>query len=400
MIKAIKKREITIWGVLLFIFVFLSPLESFLIRQTGSILKFYTVACIVLFSLKILITGKVKRPIPAQVSLFLFVFITGLSSFWSPHMSRGVDILLSMGLQVLFLFVAVQVDYNQSEKKSLLMVYVLSSVVLSFLVFANAEMLLAEGGRATASVPAGSNIDPNNIATYIVCGFALLLNMDTSKKQFGFRKPVKAVLQIVFLIAIFMTVSRGAFVATFAVIIYNAFNKGKLKRTILFIITILVVFVAVYALSQYIFGSNNPMLLLANRFLEDEGGSGRVELWQISLNAIEKKPFFGWGLGESPYIIGREQIKNIGSHNTFLTIWFESGIFALLSFILTMIFLFKANRKEKFDCGVYGMLVGSLTASLFIDTYNKKILWLPVMLCMIASISNRHQRLAGHNQTR
>ena len=391
MIKAIKKREITLWGFLVFMFVFLSPLESFLIEQTGSLLKIYTIVCIVLFSVKILMMGKVKRLIPAQTSLLLFVFITGLSVFWSPHMSRGMDILFSIGLQVVFIMVVSQINYTETETHGFLQGYILSTIVLSLLVFANAEMLLAEGGRATASVPAGSDIDPNNIAAYIVGGFAVLLNVDTSKKQFGFEKPAKVVLQIVFLIAIFMTISRGAFVAVFAVIMYNAFSKGKLKRTIFFIVTIIIVFAVVYGLSQYIFGSNNPMLLLINRFLEDESGSGRLRLWEISIDAIVNKPILGYGLGESPYIIGKKQLNNIGSHNTFITIWFESGIFALISFITIIVSLWKTKKTSRFDLSSYGFLLGALTISFFIDTYNKKILWLPILLCVLATMSNRQK---------
>jgi O-antigen ligase len=397
MSKALKKEGFSIWGLLLAIFVFLAPLESFLIIQTGSLLKFYTIACIYLFGAKILVKGKIKKLTSAQVCLVFFITIIALSAFWSPHMSRGVDILFSMGLQVVFLFVAVQVDYNQAEKKSLLMVYVLSSVILSFLVFANADMILAEGGRATAAVPDGSNIDPNNIAAYLVGGFAVLINIDTRSKLL---KIGKLVLQILFIVATFMTVSRGAFVALIVIILYNAFNKGKLRRTIFFVLTMLLLFGVVYALSQYIFGDNNPVLLLMQRFSEDESGSGRLQLWEVSFNEIVKRPILGYGLGESPYVIGRKLIADIGSHNTFVTIWFEAGIFALISFILMLILLFKERRKDVFDYSVYGMLLSALTSSFFIDSYNKKILWLPVMLCMIASVSNRHQRLAGNNQAR
>ena len=43
MIREIRKKEISIWGFLLAMFVFLAPLESFLINQAvGSLIKLYT----------------------------------------------------------------------------------------------------------------------------------------------------------------------------------------------------------------------------------------------------------------------------------------------------------------------------------------------------------------------
>jgi len=384
MSNALKKEKSSIWGLLLAAFVFLSPLESFLIKQAGSLLKYYTIACVCLFAIRIFVKGKIKKPTPAQSCMLVFIAITALSVFWSPHSSRGVDILLSIALQIIFIFLALQVDFNQYEKNSFLMLYIFSTLILSVLVFLNAEMILSEGGRATASVPAGSDIDPNNIAAYIVGGFTILLSFETKTK---FAKMAKFALQAIFLTATIMTISRGAIVAVFAVLLYNAFNKGKLRRTVFFIITMVVLFLVVYVVSEVLFGGSNPVILLINRFLEDEGGSGRLELWKIASKSIAEKPILGYGLGESPYVIGRKHMENIGTHNTFLTIWFESGIFALLAFVLMIVFLFKNRKKDRFNYSVYGMLLSSMASSFFIDTYNKKILWLPVMLCMIATTS-------------
>ena len=218
----------------------------------------------------------------------------GASIAWSGHMNRGWDLLLSMGLQIIFIMVASQIDYTDFEKQILLNIYVASTLIVSFMVFLNAEMLMM-GERATASVPAGSNIDPNNIAAYIVGGFAILLNMDFPSKRKILYRNIKFVLQIVFLIAIFMTVSRGAVVALLLIIVYNMVNKGKVKRAVFFLVTIAIIFFVVYYLGQYLFGSNNPVNLLIERFVSDEGGSGRVKLWEISLDAISRKPVLGYG---------------------------------------------------------------------------------------------------------
>lgn len=398
MIKAIRKREISIWGLLLAGFVFLSPLEPFLNTSTaGSLVKFYALGCIALFSVKTFMLGRIKKPLPVQILLALFLFMMVMSIGWSGHVNRGLDLLMAMGLQVVFILIVSQIDYTDTEKQVFLNIYILSSLVLCALVFLNAEKLMM-GERGSASVPEGSDIDPNNIGAYIVAGFAALLNIDANIKRKSISKCFKLAFQVVYVIAIFMTVSRGAVVALLLIIVYNMVNKGKVKRAVFFLVTIAIIFFVVYYLGQYLFGSYNPVNLLIERFVTDEGGSGRIDLWRISFKAILEKPFFGYGLGESPYIIGRTNAENIGSHNTFITIWFEAGIFAFIVFVSMLISLWRSNKKTMYDISVYSMLLGALTTSFFIDTYNKKILWLPILLCTIGALSNRHKRIMRKNR--
>ena len=241
---------------------------------------------------------------------------------------------------------------------------------------------MKEGLRASAST-SQTTVDPNNVAAFFVSAVALL-------QRFKFQNPLiergKYIGEVVLVIATLMTASRGAAVALLIIVLYYILSQGNIKSSIknMFLI-IFILFMVIY-ISNHIFGSNSPIDILMNRFVNDTtGGSFRSQLWSNAIEAIGDKPFLGYGLGASPYIVSS---GNLGSHNTFLTIWLETGILGLV-FLLSFYFTCWKNRKEDcYDKAVFDMLLITTVTSSFFDAYNKKIFWIPMLLCMI-SISNR-----------
>lgn len=377
----LQKSEISFWGVAVIIYVLLSPLEVFLIGQAGSILKYYALGCIILFVIKIIHRTKIRLFSVAQASLFLFFIIAFFTAFMSPYSARGMDVAQSIGLQVIFILTATQIDYTEKEKTFFLLAYIMGCLILSGFVFSNID-LLKEGLRASAST-SQTTVDPNNVAAFLVSAVALL-------QRFKFQNPLieggKYIGEVVLVIATLMTASRGAVVALLIIVLYYILSQENVKSSIKKMFLIMFILYIVICISNHIFGSNSPIDILINRFVNDTtGGSYRLQLWSNAIEAIGDKPFWGYGLGASPYIVSS---GNLGSHNTFFTIWLEMGILGLI-FLLTFYFACWKNRKENsFDKAVFDMLLITIVTSSFFDAYNKKIFWIPILLCMI-SIANQ-----------
>lgn len=374
----LKKREISFWGALVIIYVLLAPLEAFLIGQAGSVLKYYAVGCIVLFVFKIIHRTKIIIYSLAQASLFVFLLIVFFSAFMSPYAARGMDVAQSIGLQVLFILTATQIDYSENEKNVLLFAYAVGCLILSGFVFANIEQVTQEGLRASASTSQGA-IDPNNVAAYLVSAVAVLQRFEFNNKLL---EKGKYVGEVILVIAALMTASRGAAVALLIIVVYYVLTQDTIKNSIKKIVLVLLILIAVVYLCNYIFESNNPINILIERFVSDTtGGSSRTQLWHNAIIAIGKNPVFGYGMGSSPYIISQ---GNLGSHNTFLTIWLETGVIGFIVLLFFYYFCWENRNSEPYAKAVFDMLLITAVTSFFFDAYNKKIFWIPILLCMIS----------------
>lgn len=77
----------------------------------------------------------------------------------------------------------------------------------------------------------------------------------------------------------------------------------------------------------------------------DRGVTGRDRIWQVSWNYfLEGNPLFGHGLGVSIEKIMTERLqKTVSTHNVYLYILNSGGLFLLLFYILSFIFLLRGH---------------------------------------------------------
>lgn len=381
----LKRNQLSVWGVLFSIFAFLSPLESFLETSAGSLLKFYAVGLIVLIAVYLFLKGSVKRR-AILVPLAIYLVFTGISLLWSASVEKGADALAAIGLQVILIFMASQLNFSSTDKNYMIMGYIASALIVSALVFAN-RSIISTVERATVTTNSGG-LDPNNIAAFIVCGFSLLL-------YFPFESIIGKILKLfgcaVMIMAVLYTVSRAGAIGLIVSVLLFLLSQRKLKRIIIAIAGVTIIALYSYAIIR--FSGFDPLVMLRSRFVADYTGSYRTELWKVAISEIMKHPLFGCGIGESPSIIYAKTYYKLGSHNTFLTIWMESGIFAFGGLTVFLWSLFrKKDKNSRFSLSSYSMLFSGLIASLFNDMYNKKILWLPILFCVISICSPKIER--------
>lgn len=384
MSKLKNENQISVWGAFVAVFAFLCPFECYLSTDFGSILKFYTIACIIFAVIKIFYNKKMRKPDKNLWLLVALMFIVGFSVLWSEYMLRGVDIFSSIALQIVFIFLASCMTYSKRDINLIISGYIISSVCISVLLLTTVSESTMEMARYTVQTSDGTNFDPNNICAFIVCGIALLLPFQAKEL---YKKIIKIVFLAVMILAMLYTASRGGFVG-FVIIIVCYILKQKTKKKFLYLlVAIFFVTVAVMILDRF---QNNPLDVLIYRFA-DTSGSDRIYIWRKTLSLIAQKPFFGYGLGSSPYYISSELAVNLGSHNTYLTFIVESGVF---SFVILAIFLISLLRKLKinktcFDTCAFLVLVSSQVVSQFLDAYNKKVFWFPILICIIVITKNK-----------
>lgn len=135
-------------------------------------------------------------------------------------------------------------------------------------------------------------------------------------------------------------------------------------------------------------------------FTFERGGSaGRFFIWENSIDAIKENLFLGKGIGLSDEYFDKKAMPGFAhSHNQYLQILFECGIFALLSFLIFVFLLFKKAKKflrcnfgennvliSGFMCGLVGFLIHSFFDSLLYWRYLRILFWIMVGVLLAMS---------------
>ncbi len=222
----------------------------------------------------------------------------------------------------------------------------------SFLIsLAWAEYDLIKG--ITSRLKLNSIGEVNHTAIYIGIISIISLTIFTEKeslyKNHRFIKIFSAAIFFISLYAIFIAASRAImfsipFIAL--MILYNSEFLGK--KGLLIIVPSVLIIVTVIYYDHY----------TLQKIYEGMYHTRRLQLWQASIDAwLHHNMLFGIGNGNSHFIDPRIYVPNIPfrhishSHNTFITILLEKGIFGLItysSFILfVLISLIKKFRKDK-----------------------------------------------------
>lgn len=185
--------------------------------------------------------------------------------------------------------------------------------------------------------------NPNGLGVFIALYFFLFHTIKDILPMLFTKRDVFLV-YLICTTAIILCGSRGALLA---VIIFLAFNQFyKISPYLGFLIMVLTISLANYALSQL-------PIIITGLGLEDffrletlEDGSGRLVAWEFAIERIKESPFLGRGIGYTDYVFHENYIElNLlghqgNAHNSYLTYWLDTGIFGLASLLIGLLIVF------------------------------------------------------------
>lgn len=239
-------------------------------------------------------------------------------------------------------------------------------------------------GRATSSLG-----QPNFLASYLLLVVAFSIYLFVKSKKFLI-KFILGVITLIQLLCLFFTYSRAGWIG---------FILGALITGIVYVLTvginkekIAILFknkLAIFIFITVIFGSviliiNNPLFVDRIKSMADaKSGSTAVRLnfWKASMDAIKKRPIFGYGpdvLGDvfvkyyknNWAVYGRVNDYPDKAHNLFLDIILSSGVVGLLSFLYLLYLFFKLiinNIKNSRDYKSLSIIILFSVASYLIS---------------------------------
>lgn len=350
-----------------------------------------------IFSISIVGFARKKLVIPPKVVLVwgLFIFYGIISIGWAikPELTWS-RYQTAIGLFLLYLVVS-SYKINKREYELLKILISIGGLIAAFMViylylFSNVAYVMTE----RASVILGEKeTDPNQLAFSLLIPFGLIyINIFDAHSYI--RKIGLICATMIIVTAMVLSGSRGgSFGLLTMCLAYSFIYYRKAWRLSLIVLIILLYF---YTISHFVTEG------LTGRFTTiDTTATGRTGIWMIAGESLEKYWLTGAGLDNFPVAFKEYAggYKERGSHNIYIGMLIELGIFGLLLLVLA---IYKnmtvcSNRihsviKEVTDLKViaFGVLINTCS----IDVVWRKSFWLMWMLFMLYrnASSNRRTR--------
>ena len=220
----------------------------------------------------------------------------------------------------------------------------LSGGTLGLEIFGESERAFrtAHVGYRAISRVGGTIGDPNSLAMYLNFILPPILSMLFTDVSLKYRMLFALVFVLGGITEIF-TLSRGGWIALSfgsVIVLYGVF-KGRLKSRLKSIIMLSIS--GVFVVCVLLGSSQN----VRDRLFRDDYGSAqsRIPMIQVALNVIEANPITGVGLNNYATVMNKYDRTHSSItynfpypvHNAFLLIAGESGLLALLSFLLILL---------------------------------------------------------------
>jgi len=217
------------------------------------------------------------------------------------------------------------------------------------------------------------------------------------------RRPQTLFLCILFFGGLLACNTRGCWLAFLTVVLFSLFLFSKRKYIIPFV-TLLVVFTLVaftmnYTRENHIMG--RAMSIENQISMEEEAGSGRVQIWKMTLQAIKENPILGTGpenLKEHFIRTNNEGFlaykKRTGktvdkAHSEILHITAVSGIPAAIVFVIFIFTIYWKNRMYIFKFNSSTILFMTVTVYLLQALFNISIISVAPLFWVLLGVFSR-----------
>jgi len=319
-----------------------------------------------------------------QVIFIAFLLLVTLSTIFSPVFGRSLSTLvLYFAYFIYFLGAQVLVKEKKELFKELLVISILfPSLVLCLFSF---YFLIAKEPPPFAGMNLiFANFGHNHLVDFLIFAFPVSLIL-FFKEEKRIKKIFFLLLNLIFLSTFIFSFSRGGILMAFLEILLFVFIVRKTKdvnnrhaiayQLFSFLMGLLLVLSLGVSIFGYYYFGQERIKTSENFFLKkafrEPPISSRLDYYRQTILTFKERPLFGWGLDNFRYLSTKYQSQENGwswySHNHFLQMFSETGIFGGVCFLLLTFFLLKNIIKLTHDRGqnrLYDALFIGILASL------------------------------------
>ena len=361
-------------SILLCIFLFSIPFDTFVVFENFSLVKFIAIVLIIvsLFYLK-------KRKVfydKTIILVFALTLYTLMQLLFTEYNSDVISSFITFLMYSIIIFLIIQIDFNEKEKRMFIVSLCLMSlfcIILTFIFPYYYE------GRLTIKFFDMRREDPNQFAGYLIPGLLFFFDRILNNKK---GKIINSFFTILILYFLLLTGSRGALLAAImgmsTIFIFDKNSKLMSIKTLKKIFILFFLGICVILIFKFLPSFLNERFNIS--YMLADGGTGRIEIWDFFISLFNKSSLFyklfGYGSGCLSSLYYRI------AHNTWIEVLIGSGFFGLIIFLKLMINIFKNLLKinNNLLMGLFFSILG-LTMTLSLLAY--KPLWIFIMISIL-----------------
>lgn len=285
---------------------------------------------------------------PIFKALILFFILAFVSLIWAINFPIGLQKTISYSL--LYLVIPIFFINVYKLKKEEFLFTLINYFILIFLLgivfkFVLPSVVGFKGGRYTGLLG-----NPNGLGILLVQVF-LLFSIIKNLKLLTITKNQTRLFYALIIISLFLSGSRNGMISILLFLMLLKVFKYH------FFLGILTLFLAFYVFQTV---TIDPVALIRYTGMEEyfriqtiESGSGRFIAWDFAWQQLQEYYYMGGGFGQDEQIMrpNYEMLERMGHsggvHNSFISLWMDTGLIGLSAFFVSMVFLiWKAARKS------------------------------------------------------
>jgi O-antigen ligase len=356
--------------------------------SSGRALTFYIGAAAGLTLLGVALVGRrIKFPPRSALWWTVVVLWGSATALWAVEPSLSLHRVPTEVSLLLLYLAAVSLRIKETEFSSIAIAAILGGLVFSLFAVSQFYGGVSYVGTLRGSLTvAGKQEDPDQLAATLLLPISLGLGVflySGSRIKRALSLGAVAVMGL----ALLLTMSRGALVALSVMCLLYLYRLRLRWRRILFSVVILVLLLP----------------LMPNGFFvaiyKPDRGSGRLDIWQVGIAMLQRKPLLGIGLDNFPFVYrqfaGMAPVfrgYTSGPHNIYLGRLLETGAIGFLLFLGALISQFRSARSAharsngnmQWLVACEAACFGTLAAGFFLDIFWRKSFWLAWILLTLA----------------
>lgn len=365
----------------------LIPMEELIVLPTlGTLTRLAAIAffAVYLFHRRFVINLRVL-----PLASWFFIIWSFTSLLWTAEPTlQGANMMLQ--LFVMTMLIADYLSRFPNHIRPILNGYTLSSIVLAIIGIINFFRGVGATGTFTAAART-SAIEGQSVAHfafYMVIALLYLINLLLSQHTRRLTKIITATLSPVLVLAILLSGTRGAWLATVGALLIMYVPRLKPRQWLLLLLTAAIT--STIALQI-------PVVTNYVRFRTVEaaetGGAGRIDIWKISTRLLLDHPVRGVGLSgfdealnynrfsETPFNISLEEpFRNINAHNIYLEITAELGVIGIIPFLIWIASILALRSRDDNQFLAVTLAVAMLVGGLTNPALIRKYFWFTIAL--------------------
>jgi O-antigen ligase len=126
----------------------------------------------------------------------------------------------------------------------------------------------------------------------------------------------------------------------------------------------------------------------------------RQYLWAAAIDGWSRRPVVGWGAGTERYAVEQFSSFSMVTHNTWLAVLTETGVLGFAVFVSLWLVALPRPGTARFERTlIWSILVPLMVATFSLSLEYRKITWLVLALCVVASMQRGAAAGAGTGTT-